>query len=320
MRYRRFGRTDWMVSEIGYGMWEMARWNGSDNRQSEESLNIAVEKGVNFFDTAWDYGEGRSERLLGGLVKRNRDKRLYVATKIPPKNMNWLSKSFCQIQDCFPTSHIVEYAEKSLQNLGLEQISLLQFHIWEDRWAQNEEWQKAVEKLKKEGKVAHFGISVNRWEPENCLKTIATGYIDAVQADYNIFDQSPEDKLMPTCKELDIAFIARVPFDEGTLTGNIKKHTKFPVGDRRATYFEAENLKESAERASMLRAVVPEKMTMAEMALKFVLANKTIATTIPGMSKKKNVLANTSTSNSRRLKWHLMNELKCYRWDRKPAG
>jgi aryl-alcohol dehydrogenase-like predicted oxidoreductase len=237
MEYRRFGRTEWKVSEIGYGMWGMAGWTDSDDKQSDRSLDIAVEGGCNFFDTAWGYGAGKSEEILGRLVKRHPDKRLYMASKIPPKNMTWPSRSEFKLEDCFPAGHIVEYTEKSLKNLGVETIDLMQFHVWEDHWAQNEEWQKAVEKLKAEGKIQHMGVSVNRWEPENVLKTLRTGHISTVQVIYNIFDQAPEDELLPLCEKLDIGVIARVPFDEGTLTGTFTKETTFPEEDWRSTYF-----------------------------------------------------------------------------------
>ena len=213
MHYRRFGRTDWQVSEIGYGMWGLAGWTGSEENEYTTALDCSVELGCNFFDTAWGYGAGQSEQVLGQLVKRHADRRLYVATKIPPKNFKWPSKPKYTLEACFPASHIVEYTEKSLKNLDVETIDLQQFHVWEDQWAQQEEWQKEIEQLTREGKVRHWGISVNRWEPDNVLNTLRTGLISAVQVIYNIFDQAPEDNLFPLCRELDVAVIARVPFD-----------------------------------------------------------------------------------------------------------
>jgi len=320
MQQRRFGRTNWKVSEIGYGMWGASGWKGSDDSQSEQSLDLAISQGVNFFDTAWGYGEGHSEQLLGRLVKRHPNQKIYTATKIPPKNFNWPSKRSYKLDDCFPASHIKEYTEKSLTNLGLEKIDLMQFHVWEDAWANDERWQRAVEDLQKEGKVDAFGISVNRWEPENCLKTLQTGKIDSVQVIYNIFDQAPEDILFPLCKKLDIAVIARVPFDEGTLTGTITKDTTFEPGDWRASYFVPENLISSAEHADRLRPIVPAGMTMAELALRFILMNDEVSTTIPGMRKERNVLANTSVSDGTKLTQELFNELRKHRWDREPTS
>lgn len=320
MQLRKFGRSNWKVSEIGYGMWGASGWKGSDDSQSEQSLDLAVSKGVNFFDTAWGYAEGHSERLLGKLVKKHQDRKIYVATKIPPMNFKWPSKKSFTLDECFPTSHIKEYTEMSLKNLGVEKIDLMQFHVWEDAWATDERWQRAVEDLKKEGKVDAWGVSVNRWEPENCLNTLKTGLIDSVQVIYNIFDQAPEDVLFPLCKKLDIAVIARVPFDEGTLTGTITKDTVFEAGDWRASYFVPENLISSSEHADRLRTVVPQGMTMAEMALRFILMNDDVSTTIPGMRKERNVSANTGVSDGEKLSLDLYNELKKHRWDREPTS
>ncbi|MDO6391868.1 aldo/keto reductase [Pontibacter sp. BT731] len=319
MEYRRFGRTGWQVSEIGYGMWGMAGWTGSDDQQSDRSLDLAVEGGCNFFDTAWGYGKGRSEQILGRLLKRNPEKRLYVATKIPPKNMKWPSKASDKLEDCFPADHIIAYTEKSLQNLGVETIDLQQFHVWEDSWAQQEEWQRAVEKLKADGKIQHMGVSVNRWEADNVLQTLHTGHISSVQVIYNIFDQAPEDSLFPLCRELDIATIARVPFDEGTLTGTFTTETTFPKDDWRSTYFVPENLKASVDHADQLKPLIPAGMTMAEMALRFILSNPDVSTTIPGMRKAHHVQANLQASEGKGLPDELLEQLKTHRWDRKPT-
>ena len=319
MEYRRFGRTGWNVSEIGYGMWGMAGWTNSDDEQSDRSLDIAVEGGCNFFDTAWGYGAGKSEEILGRLLKRHPDQRLYVATKIPPKNFKWPSKPEYKLEDCFPADHIIEYTEKSLKNLGVETIDLQQFHVWEDAWAENEEWQRAVEKLKADGKIQHMGVSVNRWEPENVLNTLRTGHISSVQVIYNIFDQAPEDTLFPLCRELDVATIARVPFDEGTLTGTFTKETTFPEDDWRSTYFVPENLNSSVEHADRLKPLVPQGMTMPEMALRFILSNPDVSTTIPGMRKAPHVKSNLSASDGKGLPKDLLEELKQHRWDREPT-
>jgi aryl-alcohol dehydrogenase-like predicted oxidoreductase len=320
MKYRRFGRTNWQVSEIGYGMWGMAGWKESDDLESNHSLDLAVEHGVNFFDTAWGYGEGHSERLLGALVKRHTSTKLYTASKIPPKNFCWPARAEYTFEESYPSDHIREYTEKTLSNLGLEQIDLMQFHTWDEGWSNREEWQRTVEDLKKEGKIAAMGISLNRWEPENGIQAVSTGCIDAVQVIYNIFDQAPEDVLFPYCEQNDIAVIARVPFDEGTLTGAITHKTTFPEGDWRGTYFVPENLKASADRADLLRPVVPSTMSMAEMALRFILENKTVGTIIPGMRKARNVLANVACSDGSLLPAELYTQLRTHRWDRTPTS
>jgi aryl-alcohol dehydrogenase-like predicted oxidoreductase len=319
MKYRTFGRTGWQVSEIGYGMWGLAGWTGSEQQEVDQALDRSVELGCNFFDTAWGYGEGLSERILNGLLKRNSDKRLYVATKIPPKNRKWPSKPEFSLADVFPADYIVEYTEKSLKNLGVETIDLQQFHGWEDGWADQDEWKEAITKLTQQGKVQAWGVSVNRWEPDNCLNTLRTNLIDSVQVIYNIFDQAPEDNLFPLCRELNIGVIARVPFDEGTLTGTLTKETTFPADDWRSTYFVPENLSSSTDHADALKPLIPAGMTLPEMALRFILENPDVATTIPGMRKLRNVEANMAASDGQSLTKELIEELKGHRWDRTPT-
>ncbi len=320
MRKRTFGRTNWLVGEIGYGMWGMGGWTGSDDKESIAALRCAVERGCNFFDTAWAYGEGKSERLLGQIVREFPDQRLYTATKIPPKNFKWPSRPENSLESTFPAEHIREYVEKSLRNLGMDCIDLIQFHVWNDSWGKDQRWQRAVEDLKKEGLIRAVGISVNRWEPENVLETLRTDLIDAVQVIYNIFDQAPEDHLFPLCKELNIAVIARVPFDEGTLTGTLSVNSTWPKGDWRNTYFVPENLKESIGRAERLKALLPEGMSLPELALRFILSNPDVSTVIPGMRKVRNVEANVAASDKGGLPPDLVRALNLHRWDRKPTS
>ena len=300
-------------------MWGLAGWTGSDIEEVNASLDLAVELGCNFFDTAWGYAEGKSEQILGELIKRNPDKKLYAATKIPPKNRNWPSRPEFTLDEVFPADYIVEYTEKSLKNLGVECIDLMQFHVWEDHWANRDEWKEAIQKLTQAGKVQAWGISVNRWEPDNSLETIKTGLIDAVQVIYNIFDQNPEDHLFPLCRKHDVGIIARVPFDEGTLTGTLTKETTFPANDWRSTYFVPENLNSSVDHADALKPLIPEGMTMPEMALRFILANDDVATTIPGMRKLPHVRSNIAASDGKALENSLLEKLKNQRWDRTPT-
>lgn len=319
MNYRTFGRTGWRVSEIGYGMWGMAGWTGSDDAESLAALNLAVELGCNFFDTAYAYGEGHSERLLGQLVRQQPDKRLYTASKVPPKNRVWPSQRGSRLDDVFPPDYIRQMTEKSLQGLGLDSLDLQQFHVWEDDWAADERWQRAVDELKRQGMIRAVGISINRWEPWNALRAIATGLIDSVQVIYNIFDQAPEDELFPVCRERGVAVIARVPFDEGALTGSLTRDSKWPAGDWRNTYFVPENLIPSVERADRLKPRVPPEMSMSEMALRWILANDTVSTVIPGMRRAAHVRSNIGASDGRSLPPSLLAELRGHRWDRRPT-
>ena len=297
-------------------MWGMAGWTGSEDEESLASLDRAVELGCNFFDTAWAYGDGHSEQLLAKLLKRHPGKRLYSATKIPPKNRRWPARPEYMLDDVYPSDYIREYTEKSLENIGVPAIDLQLFHVWSDTWANDDRWQRAVGSLKSEGLVRAVGISVNRWQPENGLRALRTGLIDAVQVVYNIFDQAPEDELFPLCRKLGIAVIARVPFDEGTLTGTLRLDSSWPQGDFRNVYFAGDNLRASVERAERLRPDVPKGMTMPELALRFILANPDVATIIPGMRKRANVEANIAASDGRRLDATLVQRLRAHRWDR----
>lgn len=319
MNYRAFGRTGWQVGEIGYGMWGMAGWKDSDDAQSSAALDHAIELGVNFFDTAFAYGEGHSERLLGAAVKRSSTQPLYVATKIPPKNRIWPSRRQFTLDDCFPADHIKAMTYKSLENLGLARIQLQQFHVWEDRWSRDERWQRAVDDLKTEGVIEAFGISVNRWEPWNGIGGVLTGHVDAVQVIYNIFDQAPEDALFPLCAEKRVAVIARVPFDEGTLTGTLTLESRWPEGDWRNTYFVPDNLRASVERAERLRADLPQGVNMPTLALRWILQNPAVSTIIPGMRKRPHVESNCATSGQPALDATVMRKLATHRWDRSPA-
>ena len=319
MRFRHFGKTDWQVSEIGYGMWGMAGWTGSDDDESLASLQRAIDLGCNFFDTAWGYGEGHSESLLGQIIRANPDKRLFTATKIPPKNFIWPSRREFTLDDCFPPDHIEKYVHSSLENSGLESFDLMQFHVWEDSWVEDDRWAVKMDELRTQGLIGAVGISINRWEPWNGVKTVRSGLIDAVQVIYNIFDQNPEDELFPACEEMDVAVIARVPFDEGTLTGNLTLESTWPKDDWRGTYFVPENLKSSVEHGDALKPLVPEGMTMPEMALRFILNEKRVSTIIPGMRKLKHVEANIATSDAGPLPEELHAKLREHRWDREPT-
>lgn len=320
MKYRTFGRTGWQVSEVGYGMWGMGGWTGSDDDRSMQALQHAVDLGCNFFDTAWGYGEGRSESLLGDLVRANRDKKLYTATKIPPKNMQWPSRRSFTLEACFPPDHIEEYVAISLKNAGLPSFDLMQLHVWEDHWLEDDRWITKMMDLKQQGMFHAIGISINRWEPCNGVRAVESRLIDSVQVIYNIFDQNPKDELFPACREHNVGVIARVPFDEGTLTGNLTLESRWPEGDWRNTYFVPENLKASVQHADALKPVVPAGITMAEMALRFILAEPTVSTIIPGMRKIDHVESNLATSDAAPLDAGLLQELEKHRWDRQPTS
>ena len=316
MQYRTFGRTGWPVSEVGYGMWGMGGWSGSNDEQSLASLARAIAGGCTFFDTAWAYGQGHSERLLGEVRRRHADAPIRIATKIPPKNMKWPASADTAASDAYPADHIRASTETSLANLGVDVIDLQQFHVWSDTWADDEGWQRAVRALKDEGLVRAFGISVNRWQPTNVLRALESGLIDSVQVVYNIFDQAAEDELFPYCQAHNIAIIARVPFDEGSLTGTLTVNSTWPEGDWRNTYFTPERLAEVVERVDRLDMLIPEGMDLPELALRFILEHPAVSTTIPGMRTAAHVDRNLAASDGAPLPPRTRDALRLHRWER----
>jgi aryl-alcohol dehydrogenase-like predicted oxidoreductase len=316
MQYRTFGRTRWSVSEIGYGMWGMGGWSGSNDEDSLDALGRSIVLGCTFFDTAWAYGEGRSERLLGEARRRYPHAPLRFATKIPPKNLRWPASDTSALDDTYPADHIRACTERSLANLDVDTLDLQQFHVWSDTWADDERWQREVRALKDEGLVRAFGISVNRWQPTNVMRALKTGLIDSVQVVYNIFDQAAEDELFPYCQANQIAVIARVPFDEGSLTGTLTASSSWPDGDWRNTYFSPDKLPAVLARVERLEPLVPEGMDLPELALRFILENPAVSTTIPGMRRRLHVERNVAASDGQRLPPRLLEALRAHRVNR----
>ena len=316
MRYRTFGRLGWQVSAVGYGMWGIAGWLDSDDGESLAALDRAVELGANFFDTAQAYGDGHSERLLGRALKRHAGTRLFAATKVPPKNEQWPGRGETPMAEVFPYEHIVARTHESRRSLGIERIDLQQLHVWSDAWVEDDGWKRAVEDLKKAGTIEGFGISVNRWEPTNVVAALKTGLVDSVQVVYNIFDQAPEDELFPLCERLGLAVIARVPFDEGSLSGAVTADSRWPEGDWRNTYFTPEKLKATLARVDELRPLVPAGGTLADLALRFILHHPAVSTTIPGMRKARHVESNLASADAPPLDGALLEQLRAHRWER----
>src|ERR1700722_13399813 len=322
MKYRALGRTGFQVSDMAIGLWGMGDWTGSDDQESLKSLQLTVDLGCNFFDTAWAYGSGKSDGLLGEILTRNkfrnaRNMPLYASTKIPPMNDIGPATPEFKYRDVFPAKHVFEYAKKIREKLREDAIDVLQFHVWDDSWASEPEFRETVEKLKADKWIHSFGLSLNRWQPDNGIEALRTGLVDAVQVIYNIFDQSPEDELFPVCRELNVGVIARVPFDEGSLGGKMTIETRFPKDDWRSGYFGPENLAKTIKRVDQLKEILPAGMTLPEMALRFILFNPVVGTTIAGMRKLDHVRQNVA-SDSGPLDKALLAELKKHRWDRTP--
>lgn len=317
MRYRKLGRTNFEVSEIGHGTWGMGgnMWLDGTDREAIESLHRAFDLGVNFVDTALAYGRGHSEELIAKVLK-DRGERIYIATKIPPLNNKWPAPKGIPLREAFTYDHIVKSTEASLKNLKVECLDIQQFHVWNDEWVQENEWKDAVEKLKGDGKVRFWGISINDHQPENGIGAARTGLIDAFQVIYNIFDQSPEDQLFDFCRKNDIGVIARVPFDEGSLTGTIRPDTTFPDGDFRSKYFTRNRISEVVRRVEKLKELLNgEAGSIPELALKYILYQPAVSTVIPGMRRVRHVESNCAVPDDNPLSASIVSELKKFRWD-----
>ena len=318
MRYRTLGRTGWQVSEIGYGAWGVGgtQWLGASDDESVKALERAIELGLNFIDTALAYGDGHSEELVGEIVRRAPGK-IYVATKVPPQNQLWPARPGIGIDQVFPYDYVMRCTEESLRNLKMETIDLQQLHVWNPEWIGRDEWRRAFEDLKKSGKARAVGVSINDHQPDSALELIRTGLIDTVQVIYNIFDQSPERNLLPLCIEKNIGVLARVPLDEGALTGTIREDTKFDPTEFRAFYFKGDRKKQVVEHVSALRKDLKGvNGTLPEIALQFCLSNPAVSTVIPGMRRVRNVESNCSVSDRGALKPEVLETIKKHAWDK----
>ena len=318
MNYRTLGKTGLKVSEIGYGAWGIGKslWVGASDEESANALHRSIDLGLNFIDTALGYGDGHSERLVGRAVKE-RPETIYVATKIPPKNQVWPAPSGVPVSETFPAEHVIACTEQSLTNLGLERIDVQQFHVWSDEWVNQGDWLEAVQKLKKQGKIHSFGVSINDHQPENAIRLIETGAVDVVQVIYNIFDQSPEDKLFPACEQHQVGVIARVALDEGGLTGKITPDTKFEPGDFRNGYFRGDRKEQVYKRVQNIVSDLEVPIDqMAETALRYVLSHPAVSTVIPGMRSVRNVERNCQIGDGRGLPSDQVKKLKNHRWAR----
>jgi len=314
MNYRTLGRTGLRVSEIGFGTWGIGKtaWMGADDQISIHALETARDLGVNFFDTALLYGDGHSERLLSRALGKSSD--VIIASKVPVKARLQPSRRFAEV---FPRSYTLECLDKTLSNLGREHIDLYQFHAWFEHWADDAEFRRTLDDLRTSGKVRFVGISVNHHQPDSVLSALDTGLIDAVQVIYNIFDQSPEDRLLPYCRKHQIGVIARVPFDEGGLTGSVTPNTKFPAGDFRNWYFAGSRKQQVWDRVQRIAteaAISPDELP--DLALRFCLFHEAVSVVIPGMRTEHHVRSNLAIAERGPLPGPLLARLRKHRWQR----
>ena len=315
MRYRPLGRTGIEVSEIGYGAWGVGgkMWLGGNDDASTAALQRAIELGLNFIDTALVYGEGHSERLVGKVAPAS----VTIATKVPARISGGRHCPASRSKTFSRTTTFLKCTDESLKNLGRDHIDLLQLHVWNPEWIDSDIWRRAFEDLKKSGKVRFVGVFINDHQPDSALDLVRTGLIDTVQVIYNIFDQSPEARLFPLCKELGIGVLARVPLDEGSLTGTITEQTTFEPGDFRERYFKGDRKKQVVEHVNALqRDLDGIDGTLPQIALRFCLSDLAVSTVIPGMRTVRNVESNCAASDAGPLPLDVQAILKRHAWDR----
>ncbi len=323
MKKRSFGATGYTVSELGYGAWGLGgeMWLGSDDAQGGEALRAALDQGITFFDTALAYGGGHSEELIGTVLKAElKDGRALLATKVPPGNQEWPADGNKPLSAVFPPRHITKSTERSLKNLRVDAIPVQQLHVWHDNWLADAKWtesREAMVRLKKEGKVLHWGISINDHAPETALKVLADPLFETAQVIYNIYDRTPEKALFALAQQKPLGIIVRVPFDEGALTGRIRADTVFPPGDWREGYFAGDRRAEAGRRADALAKVLgDEAATLPELALRFCLSRPEVSTVIPGMRRAEHVRANVAAVGKGPLSPPMISKLAGHAWEK----
>jgi aryl-alcohol dehydrogenase-like predicted oxidoreductase len=317
MRYRPLGKTGLSVSEIGYGAWGIggSMWIGAQEDESIGALHKAIELGITFIDTARGYGE--SERIVGQVARDHGRDDLVIATKVPPKNGIWPAPAGLDPSETFPGDHIRSSLETSLSKSGLEAFDVLQFHVWSDEWVGKGDWLETIKELKQEGKIRAFGISINDHQPNNAVGLVRSGQVDSVQVIYNIFDQSPEQQLLPACEEYGVGVIVRVPLDEGGLTGTITPDTEFPQGDFRNNYFGGNRRNEVTEHVAALTTDLGiTKEELPEVALRYVLGGQAVSSVIVGMRSTKNVERNAALSEKQPLTATQRTTIAKHAWNR----
>ena len=320
---RTLGTTGYAVSELGFGGWGLggSQWRGGDDGAGRKALREAVDQGITFFDTALAYGDGHSERLMGQVLKSEiHAGRVVVATKVPPLNEEWPGRAGAPLADVFPPPHLATSTEQSLQNLGVEALPLQQLHVWHDAWLNDPEWDAShdtIVRLKHEGKVLHWGISINDHAPETALRVLEDPIFETAQVIYNIYDRSPERALFELARTKPLGVIVRVPFDEGALTGQIRSDTVFPAGDWRAEYFAGDRRAEAEGRGKALAQLLDDQVqTLPELALRFCLSSPRVATVIPGMRRAAHVRQNVAAAVKGKLSPGMLAKLEAHAWEK----
>ena len=320
MRYRKFGRTGWQVSEIAFGGWQLGgQWGTVDDEESIATLLQAFERGINFVDTAEMYGEGRSEEVIGKALRRWTGDKVYVATKVRPVQWPSPSESDPLMTGRYPEWYVRENVEKSLRRLGVERLDLFQLHGWFPDGVTNLDWLEVLNALRKEGKIDRIGVSIRDYRPQDGLELARFGLVESLQVVYNMFEQRPREELFPAGAATGSAFIARVPLDSGSLVGNWDDATyaSWPEDSVPAWLFRGERFEETLRRVRALQKLcAPFFPTLAEAAMRFALSSPEVSAVIPGMRTPSEVDMNAAYSDGEPFPDELLRDLRDHGWPR----
>jgi aryl-alcohol dehydrogenase-like predicted oxidoreductase len=320
MRFRKFGRTDWEVSEVGFGAWAIGgQWGGADDQQSIAALHQALDLGINFIDTAAGYGDGRSERLVAETLRQRRGETIYVATKTPPAPGPWPPSPYCRWQDRYSAAYLRENIEQRLQALQTDRIDLLQLHTWTPAWNDDPQPLLILQRLREEGKIGLIGISTPEQDQGCVIQLMRDGLVDCVQVIYNLFHQEPAAQMFPVAEELGVAILVRVPLDEGALTGKYPSDHRFPETDFRHRYFRGDRMERTMQRVDQIAADLrqfglDDQYSLADLALKFALAPAAVSSVLVGVRNPQQALLNAAASDKPALPEELIVALRRHNW------
>lgn len=324
MKYRTFGKTDWQVSEIGFGAWGIGGgWGPVDDQESIRTLLEAWEQGINFVDTAEMYGKGHSEEVIGRALKAWSGDPIYVATKVQPVQWPPASEHDPVMSGRYPRAYMIAQCEASLRRLGTEAIDVYQLHGWFPQGIEQTEWYDTLLELQKAGKIRTFGVSIRDYRPQDGVELAQRRMVDAQQVVFNIFEQRPLDALLPACAENQVGVIARVPFDEGSLVGNWTPewYDQLAPDDFRRKYFKDERFAATYNKVEQLKALVRETTgdqyrTLAEVSLRYCLSASEVSCVIPGIKNRFELMENVKASDGDGLPPELLEALRAFNWPR----
>jgi len=304
MEYRELGRTGWKVSTISFGAWAIGgTWGDVKDEESLAALHRALDLGVNFFDTADVYGDGRSEQLLGKL-RKERSEKFYVATKVGRRSNPHIASGYTK-------ANLTAFVERSLQNLDVEALDLLQLHSPPTQVFYMPEVFAVLDDLVKAGKLRYYGVSVEK--VEEALKAIEYPNVQSVQIIFNMFRQRPLDLFFGEVQRRKIGILARVPLSSGMLTGKMSRESTFEQDDHRqftrqgeafdrGETFSGLDYEIGLQAVEELRALIPAGMSMSQMALRWILMSPAVTCAIPGAKRPPQVEENVSAADLPRFR------------------